>query len=267
MTPLRTFLFTFISIGLLFASFVPSAQAQTPPPQPDRTEVALALKRGAFTVYRYLPGDPKYAAAPKAVIIFGSGDGGFDGWEDRVCHGLQACGYEMLGFDCAVYAKTDYDLKTLQADMDTIAQSSLTRYGAKPPPLIIGGWSMGAEQAVPAAGGPNPPAGLKGLLLISPGDRGRYGLRVADRFNVQPTGPGTFALAFFGHNLNNYRVAQWNGNLDLLGSKAWLDTLTATHKAYGFPWGLHDYDGASDKFLKLLNESVEWILTTPTTPD
>ncbi|HEV3271820.1 MAG TPA: AcvB/VirJ family lysyl-phosphatidylglycerol hydrolase [Candidatus Methylacidiphilales bacterium] len=247
----------YVSMETPFPATPPAAAPQA---QPDRVSETLHLKQGDFTVYRYVPGDAKFAAHPLAVIIFGSGDGGFDGWEDRVSRALQAAGYEMLGFDCALYSKTDYDLDILQSDMNTIAQSSLARYGDHPPPLILGGWSMGAEQAVPAAGGPHPPAGLVGLLLISPGDRGRYGLRDADRWSVAPTGPGTFGLRDFAHSLDKVRVAQWNANLDLLGSKNWLSSLTATYKAYDFPWGLHDYNGASDSFLKLLKESLTWLL-------
>jgi len=210
-----------------------------------------------------------FAAHPVAVIVFGSGDGGITPWEDRLCRALQASGYEMLETDCAVYAKTDYDLETLQADTNTIAQSSLAQYGNHPPPLILGGWSMGAEQAVPAAGGPHPPAGLVGLLLVSPGDRGRYGLRTADRFDVSPTGPGTFALQDFAHSLDKVRVVQWSASLDLFSSKKWLSSLTAPYKALDYPKGTHFYNGAneawwdgpSDNFIKLLKGSLTWILT------
>jgi hypothetical protein len=227
--------------------------------QPDRTTETLHLKRGDFAVFRYLPGDPAYAAHPKAVLIFGSGDGGFDGWEDRVCRALQADGYEMLGFDCALYAKTDYDLATLQADMGTIGHAF--HHDGPMPPLIFGGWSMGAEQAVAAAGGPERPADLAGLLLISPGGRGRYGLRDADRWNVPPTGAGTFALDDFASRLNGLRVAQWDGNLDLLDSTAWLKDVTTTHRAFAFKLGFHDYDGASDAFLAQLRQSLAWVLS------
>jgi phosphatidylglycerol lysyltransferase len=255
----RTILLGILSVGLIGLFICPAAAE---PVQPDRVNVTLHLKREDFTVYRYVPGEAKFAEHPLAVIIFGSGDGGFDGWEDRVSRALQSSGYEVLGFDCALYAKTDYDLDTLQVDTNTIAQSSLAHYANHPPPLILGGWSMGAEQAVPAAGGPHPPIGLEGLLLISPGDRGRYGLREADRYDVTPTGPGTFALQDFAHSLNKLRVVQWDGNLDLLGSKTWLESLTAPHKAYDFPWGMHDYNGASDQFLKLLKESITWLLSS-----
>jgi hypothetical protein len=230
--------------------------------QPAPVDITLHLKRGDFIVHRYVPGDAKFAEHPLAVIIFGSGDGGFGGWEERICGPLQVAGYEMLGFDCKLYAKTDYDLDTLQGDFNTIAQSSLSRYGDQPPPLILGGWSMGAEQAVPAAGGPHPPAGLVGLVLLSPGARGRYGSRVTDGLNITPTGPGTFALQDFAANLDQVRVVQWNGTIDLPGSKNWLASLTAPHKAYEFAYSTHYYHGFSDDFLKLLQKSITWVLAS-----
>jgi hypothetical protein len=255
-----------VVVFLIFRTYVyiatPSpilSRAIVPQPQPDPAEETLKLKRGDFTLLRYVPGQAEFAAHPKALILFGSGDGGADGWEDRVCKALQADGYEVLSFDCNRYARTDYDLDTLQADMNTIAQNFLSRDGNPPPPLVLGGWSMGAEQAVAAAGGPHRPAGLVGLLLISPGNRGRYGLRDADRWDVPPTGKGTFALKDFANQLNGLRVAQWDANMDLLGSKDWLDSVTAVHKAYGFP-SLHDYNGASDDFLAALKQSILWIL-------
>jgi len=42
-------------------------------------------------------------------------------------------------------------------------------------------------------------------LLISPGSRGRYGLRAADRWDVPPTGHGTFALRDFDYRLKGLR--------------------------------------------------------------
>ena len=263
----RIILHGILSAGLI-AAFISPAMADIVQPAP--VDVTLRLKRGDFIIHLFVPGDPKFAEHPLAVIIFGSGDGGFGGWEYRVCGPLQSAGYEMLGFDCKLYAKTDYDLDTLQADFNTIAQSSLSRYGDHPPPLILGGWSIGAEQVVPAAGGPHPPAGLAGLLLLSPGKRGRYGIRAIDGLNIAPTGPGTFALEDFAHGLDSVRVAQWNGTVDLPGSKNWLSTLTASHKAFEYPYSTHFYHGFSDDFMKLLEKSITWILSpdkpAPTPP-
>ena len=230
-----------------------------PVPQPDKTTATVQLIRGPFNVYHYVPGDPYFAAHPKAVIVFGTGDGGWGGWEDRVCRALQADGCEMVTFDCHAYSQTDYDRPTLEADMDTIAHM-FPRTGPMPP-VILGGWSMGADQAVAAAGSPKRPADIVGLLLISPSARSRYGEREPDRWNVPPTGPGTFALDEFATKLDGLRVAQWDANLDLLDSDAWLKDISTTHKGYTFHMGFHDYAGASDEFLAQLKKTVGWILS------
>ena len=230
-----------------------------PVDQPGRATVTLILTRGPFYIFHYVPADPTFAAHPKAVLVFGSGDGGFTGWEDRVCRALQAHGCEVIGFDCAIYARTDYDLPTLQADMNTLAHKF--SHDGPQPPVILGGWSMGADQAVAAAAGPHRPADLTGLLLISPSARSRYGVREPDRWDVPPKGPGTFALDDFATDLTGLRVAQWDGNLDLLGSDTWLKDVTTTHKAYLFKLGFHDYAGASDAFLNDLKDTVDWLLS------
>ncbi len=50
--------------------------------------------------------------------------------------------------------------------MATIATTIRARYADNNPPVIIGGYSMGAAQAIAAAGGPHPPAGLVGVLWL-----------------------------------------------------------------------------------------------------
>jgi len=257
---LRILLLGFFSVGLLAGIFSPAAAEIV---QPGSVCVTLPLKRGPFTFPRYVPGDPKFAKHPRAVVILGSGGGGFYYWEERVSSGLQAAGFEVIGINCADYAKTDYDLDILQADMDTIAQSSLSPYGAHPPPLILAGWSMGAEQAVPAAGGPHPPKGLVGLVLMAPGSRGRYGQRLTDDLNLSPTGPGTFALKDFAHSLGRVRVIQWDASLDPLYSKTWLSSLSAPHKEFVLPYAIHDFNGANADFVKRLADSLNWILSPP----
>lgn len=224
--------------------------------------MSLPLKRGNFIVFHYVPTDSNLAAHPKALIIFGSGDGGPQGWEDRVCSALRDYGCEVISFNFNSYAATDYDLDTLQQDFNTVAQNFLSQHKDNPPPLIVGGWSMGAAQAVPVAGGPHPPPGLVGLLLVSPESRGRYGLHDSDRMNILPTGNGTFALQDFANNLGHLRVAQWSANLDVIGSTAWLQALAAPHKEFDFPLAMHDYNGASDAFLAALKDSLDWILSS-----
>lgn len=220
----------------------------------------IQLRHRPFTVFEF----PAKKTPPSALILFGSGDGGWGSFEERVCQELQSKGYTVFGIDSADYAKTDYDLATIQADYSTIVQKGLDAYKTDVP-VIIGGWSMGAAQAVAACGGPNPPPGLVGMLLVSPCSRGRYGLRVSDRLEVLPTGPGTFALSDFVYRLNDIRIAQWHAGNDTIDSTAWLADLRTAHREYDFPNVWHDFGGAIPEFLDQLAGSVAWILN-PSAP-
>lgn len=218
--------------------------------------VAVELSRGAFTIRVFQPENRD----ARAIIFFGSGDGGWSGFEEAVSKTLQNHGYEVIGIDSNVYAKTDYDLAILQADFGTMAQMAEATYGNHPLPLILAGYSMGAAQAIAAAGGPHPPQGVIGLLLLDPCSRGRYGLRLSDQSDVLPTGPGTFGVEEFAKKMGSLHVVQWHAVEDSIDSRAWLDSLTAPHKELDFGNTGHYYNNDRSDFLGQLVDSVPWIL-------
>jgi len=225
-------------------------------PKSESRPVSIQLQRGSFTLMEF----PSKKSKPSAIIIFGSGDGGWGGLEESIGQALQNGGYEMIGIDSVNYAKTDYDLDILQSDFTRIAQKAEASYGDHPVPLIIGGYSMGAAQAIAAAGGPHPPRGMAGLLLVDPCSRGRYGLRISDQMNVLPTGPGTFSMDDFARTMGKLRVVQWHAAADSIDSRVWLNSLTAQHREFDFSHAGHDYNNDRDDFLRQLVESVDWIL-------
>lgn len=258
---LKKVLLVFLCLDLLGLAglFLRQSYLRAHPPRTHAKEVKLHLQRGAFTVFDFVPKTPR----PRALIIFGSGDGGWGGWEETVSETLRKNGYQVIGIDSADYARTDYDLPTLQSDFRQIADKFLAPYGSNPPPLLEGGWSMGAAQAIAVAGGPNPPRNLKGLILASPLSRGRYGLRVSDQMNVLPTGPGTFAVRDFAPSMNHLRIAQWHALNDVIDSRAWLQDLKDPHREYDLPHAGHNYNQASESFLHDLLNSLQWILDQP----
>ena len=217
-------------------------------------QVPHELRRGIFRTYQF---NPK-VSPPAAVILFGSGDGGWGTWEETVSHALQHAGYEVVGIDSAKYAATDYNLDILQSDERAIAAAALAPFGNTPPPLIIGGWSMGAAQAIAAAGGPHPPDRMTGVLIAAPLSRGRYGLRLSDRMNVLPTGDGTFAVADFARGMDHLRVAQWHAASDSIDSRDWLRDLIGEHREYDLPNAGHEF-GRPD-FLQRFVESAGWVV-------
>jgi hypothetical protein len=219
-------------------------------------QVMVQLTRGPYTVLVF----PSQTPVTRAIILFASGDGGWSGFEEEIALALQQSGYEVIGINCYAYAATDYDLPTLQADFNTIAQKFRQPFGAHPPPLIVGGWSMGAAQAIAVGGGPNPPQGLAGLLVLDPCSRGRYGLRLSDRTDFLPTGDGTFAVAEFAATLGNLHVEQWHAADDTIDSRAWLPSLQAPHREIDFANSGHYYNEGREDFLVRLVASVPWIL-------
>ncbi len=66
--------------------------------------LTLQLTRGQFTVLDF---QPQVHKEPRAIILFGSGDGGWTGFEEAICKTLQSRMYEPIGIDFARYANTD----------------------------------------------------------------------------------------------------------------------------------------------------------------
>ncbi len=220
--------------------------------------VSVQLTRGPFTVLKF----PSKTVGTRALILFASGDGGWSGFEEEISFALQAHGYEVIGINSYDYAATDYNLATLQADFGKISQAFEKPYGDHPVPLIVGGWSMGAAQAIAVGGGPNPPQNLAGLLVVDPCSRGRYGLRLSDRTDFLPTGPGTFGVDEFAATLANLHVVQWHAEYDSIDSRAWLTNLTAPHREFDFAKTGHYYTEGREEFLEELASSVPWILSS-----
>ena len=233
---------------------------------PAQFDTVIPLERGAFPIKIYSPGKDY---EPRALIIFGSGDGGWKkSWEDRVASYLSSRGYGVGGIDFKAYAASDYSHEVLGRDTVRIAAALRERFDAADAPVVIAGFSMGAVQAPAMAAYvlahvPQRTSGLAGLALCAPGERGRYGLRPSDIFDVEPTGPNTFAVADFDHALGTLRVAQFHGGGDVLSSTVWLKELAAPHRLWELPNGFHSFSGASDEFLAQLADGLEWVLVDP----
>ncbi len=252
-----------VSLGLyavVLAAIIACVAAQIVAPSGSVGKpLSIELSRGVFPVRDF---QPSKASDVRAIILFGSGDGGWSGFEEAISRALRKHGYEVIGIDSKDYASTDYDLAILQADFTRIAQTAQAPYGNHPPPVILGGWSMGAAQAIAGAGGPNPPPGLVGLLVLDPCSRGRYGLRLSDQSDLLPTGPGTFSMEEFTKTMGNLHVVQWHAAQDSIDSRTWLDSLTAPHKEFDFAKTGHYYNNDRADFLSQLVDSIPWILSS-----
>ncbi|MES2735229.1 MAG: phosphatidylglycerol lysyltransferase domain-containing protein [Verrucomicrobiota bacterium] len=232
------------------------ARAQDADGEGPTPKASISLSRGVAKVRLYEPDE----TPPRAILIFGSGDGGWSPWEDSVAHWLRDEGVYVVGFDLRDYAAQDYDQKTLARDMAALAADASARCGGSPVPVIYGGWSMGAVQAVAAAGSPQRAPGLAGLLLFSADSRGRYGLRDKDELGITPEGPGTFSLSEFSAAMKDLRVAQFHGSADFMASTAWIQGLKSAKALYLVPGANHGFDGPDDSFQVWVSRGINWVL-------
>ena len=268
---------TLLVVGLWLALVLPlqlcaaEADLEGDPDTKPATE-PIALSRGAFEVAWYKPIDQPV----RGLFILGSGDGGWSYWETRLARHLAKRGWAVAGVDFALYATTDFSQEIVAADFARMVddlkrrseqptqalQTPAPALEAKPPlPVIYGGWSMGAEQAIPAAAVvAMRPTGLRGLLLVAPGARGRYGLHTPDKLGITPIGEGTFGLADFGSQLSGLKLAQLHAGLDPLDSINWYQGLPLTLRLWKFPRAFHDFNNASDPFLALTDKAIDWVL-------
>jgi phosphatidylglycerol lysyltransferase len=223
--------------------------------EPLAPTVTLPLKRGAFGTYHFAP-----TGATRALVLFASGDGGWGHLENRVCTLLASQGIYAVGIDCNKYAETDYDSVTLVTDFVAITKDASARTKNPDLPVIYGGWSMGAVQAVAAAGDESRPRNLLGLVLLSMDKRGRYGLRLPERVGLEPEGEGTFGVADFTAQVANLRVVQFEAAGDWMNNTDWIKGLQSPHRLFELENSNHDFNGADETFEHDLLDGINWIL-------
>jgi pimeloyl-ACP methyl ester carboxylesterase len=243
----KAFSFLFCLVALLtLRAFGDTARASS---------VRENLHRGGFETYHFAPN-----STARAIILFGSGDGGWGNIEQKICGILQKNGCYLVGIDCRRYARSDYDSVILVDDFREMAADALRRAGNPNLPVIYAGWSMGAVQAVAGTGGDRRPPGLLGLLLISMDSRGRYGLRWTDEMGLSPIGQGTFAVADFTSTVSDLRVVQYEAIGDWMNNSDWIKTLKSPHRLYQVPNANHDFNSVNDDFQNVLLQGLNWIL-------
>ncbi len=224
---------------------------------------------GEASVFLYEPDEPR------AVMVFGSGDGGWSEWEGMISSWMASAGIFVVGWDYQNYAtgntkkiksgpykpdNKDFTAGDIARDLATLAKLGLERTGKPDLPIIYGGWSSGASVSVPAAASKDKPTSLIGVMLFGADRRGRYGLRGSDEYGKTPVGPGTFDLSEFDSAMVSLRVVQFHGGADFLASNKWIQNLKSPHALYEIPGANHGFDGPSPKFQEWLNDGIDWIL-------
>jgi lysylphosphatidylglycerol synthetase-like protein (DUF2156 family) len=256
--------------ALLWLAWVPPGRSQAADEDQPIPHEKITLSHAGQAVVRLFEPDE-----PRAVFVFGSGDGGWSAWEDAVSRWLREAGVYVVGFDTKQYAtggtgdvkdgnyqpdEKDFTQDNIGRDMAALADLGLKHAGKDDLPVIYGGWSSGAALALPAAASGKKPKNLAGLMLFGTDRRGRYGLRHSDEIGKTPVGPGTFDLSQFDKAVAHLRVVQFHGGADFLASDKWIQTLKSPHALYGIPRANHGFDGPAPWFEDWVTDGLEWLL-------
>lgn len=222
----------------------------------------LALQRESYQARFYAPPP---TATLHGLIVFGSGDGGWSYWEERICRHLTTRSFAVAGVDFQAYATTPFSAEILREDYRRLVAELRRRHPAAATlPLLYGGWSMGAEHAFPAAADRAArPAGLRGLILVAPGTRARYGLKLSDKLGITPTGEDTFALRDMAPLCADLRLAAFHGGLDPIDDLEWPKGLDLDHRLWTVPRVMHDFSNAGQGLRDALDEALVWLLEPP----
>lgn len=238
---------------LLFMFVAACSWHKAPMPAPS---ITFPTEHGHFSAQVFEP-----VGAAKGLVVFGSGDGGWSYFEDRIARALATHGYAVIGWDCRAYAKLGpYKQPRLAADVQAAITQGREFLQSDEMPVVLGGWSTGAEQMIAVAVSSHRPKNTVGLLLLAPGERGRYGITMTDLLGLTPRGPDTFALADMAQHLQGLRILQFHGEKDALDQTDWLKHLTTPHQLDVFPNAGHDFDGASPEFLEQLCKKMSWLI-------
>ncbi len=225
--------------------------------QPDKI-ISMKLARGGFEIH-WLPATLAPNTNPKALVIFGSGGGGWTIWEDRICARLQGDGYDVVGVDMWGFAGCEMPWTKVCDDYLNFVKKGQELGGRQGQiPIIYGGWSTGAEEAVAAAAGQRPP-GLVGLLMIAPGNEGYTGHYMKDMIKVNVPEGFVFTLAGLADKLTGLKVIFCHGQLDVLDSRSWFSSVSVPKKEIDYQKLGHIYGNCCDKFTKSVIRELPWL--------
>jgi len=230
-----------------------------------RTDVKTS--RGEYSLHIYEPIHDRNL--PLLLLI--SGEGGWRNFDQRLASYFQKDGFWVGGVDCLKYFwKAQDDRRALASDMRAYAGTLARAAGrAEDSPLILAGFSFGADLAPWVAGGGGWDNRIAGLIMLGPDDVGSLQFRVLEIMGFEQH-DHVFQVSEALSSSRGIPVLFIHGGDDEDSSAPQLaEAVVSPKKLLTVPKADHHFNGREAELRHSLFEGVKWLLglDPPIPPD
>jgi type IV secretory pathway VirJ component len=224
----------------------------------------VATSRGEFRLLVYPPAVGRADGGPRRpLVLLVSGEGGWREFDVLLAGWLRDAGYWVGGVDIKPYfQKPQDDRKALSADFRAYAAALAAAAGSAPDaPVVLAGFSFGADLAPWIAGAGGWEKSLVGLVLIGPDGIGSLEYRIREMLRIQPTAH-VFSVAAALESAENLPVLFLHGGKDKVSAAPALAArFRGAKKLVVIPDAGHHFGGHEEEARAALLEGIEWLST------
>ncbi|HET6373249.1 MAG TPA: AcvB/VirJ family lysyl-phosphatidylglycerol hydrolase [Candidatus Polarisedimenticolia bacterium] len=239
----------------------PAAEVQTP------VTVKVKTSRGDFDLLVYAKEKPETGSAAaaerdgKPLVLLISGEGGWRHF-DRVLAGwLADAGYFVGGVDAMDYFWEPQDDRQALASDFRAYVAALAAHAGRPTntPLVLAGFSFGADLAPRLAGAGGWGGGLRGLLMIAPDEIGSLAFRLMEILGFEQK-DHTFSVADALRDAAGIPVFFVHGAADTGSAAVQLAESTQQPKRLStVPGADHHFSGREPELRAAVIDGLAWI--------
>lgn len=245
-----------LAIVLCAAAVAPGAGVSARAAAP--TAATVKTSRGELELLTFAPGRP---AAGRPLVLLISGEGGWRRFDDLLAGFLTDAGYWVGGLDITKYFwDAQDDRQALAADMRAYAAALASAAGRKEDsPMVLAGFSFGADLAPWVAGAGGWGDRIRGLIMIGPDETGSLQFRIMEILGLEPK-DHIFSVADALASSKGIPVAFIHGEKDTKSAAPLLAPKAAEPKKMIIvAGGDHHFSGSEEKLRAALMEGLEWI--------
>ena len=226
----------------------------------DHTRAPVKTSRGDYSLHVYAPAHDRQ----HPLLLLMSGEGGWRNFDQRLAGYFQKEGFWVGGIDCLKYFwKAQDDRAALAADVRAYAGALARAAGrAEDAPIILAGFSFGADLAPWIAGGGGWGSRIAGLIMLGPDDVGSLQFRVLEIMGFEEH-EHIFKVSEALASSQGIPKLFIHGGADEHSSAPNLAQAAPTpKKLLTVPDSDHHFNGHEEELRRTLAQGVEWLLGT-----